>query len=345
LIQKAASSDEFFGLCFSIRNPHSAIERRYTMAKKIMFLFVVLFLMGMAPVYGAEFPTKEVQIIIPWAAGGATDLIFRALAASTGKHLGKAVVVVNRPGGGSAVGYTEGMQARPDGYTLTSGVTPLTILPHQVATAFTYKNFEPVINVVSDPSMFLVRSDAPWKGLKDFLDYAKKNPGMITVGNSGAGGGVHLVALAFERAAGVKLNHIPFSGGGPSITAILGGHVNAVSVSPPEGINHVQAGKLKIIALFSEKRFEMFPDVPTVKEQGIDFAMGMWRGLIASKGTPPDVIKKLHDAFKQGMDDPTFRKNAKDMAVNLHYLGPEAYGKLMAEDHEFYGKLVKEIKK
>lgn len=311
----------------------------------IPILLVILGLIAAIPIYAAEFPTKEVQIIIPWAAGGATDLIFRALAATTGKYLGKAVVVVNRPGGGGAVGYTEAAQARPDGHTLVSAVTPLTILPHQVTTAFTYKNFDAIINVVDDPSMFLVRSDAPWKGLRDFLDYAKKNPDMITVGNSGAGGGVHLVALAFERAAGVKFNHIPFSGGGPSVTALLGGHINAVSVSPPEGIEHVKAGKLKIIALFAEKRFEMFPDVPTVKEQGIDFVMGMWRGLVAPKGTPPDAVKKLHDAFKQGMDDPVFKKNAKDMAVNLSYLGPEAFGKLLAHDHEFFGKLIKEMKK
>jgi tripartite-type tricarboxylate transporter receptor subunit TctC len=315
------------------------------MLKRILTILFVLSLIGVTHIQAAEFPTKEVQIIIPWAAGGATDLIFRALAATTGKYLGKAAVVVNRPGGGSAVGYTEGAQAKPDGYMLTSAVTPLTILPHQVNTAYTYKNFEPIINVVSDPSMFLVRADAPWKSLKEFLDFAKKNPEMITVGNSGAGGGVHLVALAFEKAAGVKFNHIPFSGGGPSVTAILGGHINAVSVSPPEGIEHVKAGKLKIVALFAEKRFELFPDVSTVKEQGIDFVMGMWRGLVAPKGTPPDAIKKLHDAFKQGMDDPVFRKNAKDMAVNLSYLGPEAFGKLMANDHEFFGKLVKEIKK
>ena len=315
------------------------------MFKRIISILFVLSLILTIPIHAADFPTKEVQIIIPWAAGGATDLIFRALAATTGKHLGKAVIVVNRPGGAGAVGYTEAAQAKPDGYTLVSAITPLTILPHQVTTAFTYKSFEPVINVVSDPSMFLVRTDSQWKSLKEFLDYAKKNPDMITVGNSGAGGGVHLVALAFEKAAGVKFNHIPFAGGGPSVTAILGGHIHAVSVSPPEGIEHVKAGKLKIIALFSEKRFELFPDVPTVKEQGIDFVMGMWRGLAAPKGTPPDVIKKLHDAFKQGMDDPVFKKNAKDMAVNLQYLGPEAFGKLLAHDHEFFGKLVKEIKK
>ena len=314
------------------------------MWKRFFAVLFVLSFMVVMPGWAADFPTKEVQIIIPWAAGGATDLIFRALAATTGKYLGKAVVVVNRPGGGGAVGYTEGMKAAPDGYTLTAAVTPMTILPHQVTTAFTYKNFEPILNVVSDPSMFLIRSDAPWKSLKEFLDYAKQNPDMITVGNSGAGGGVHLVALAFEKAAGVKFNHIPFSGGGPSVTAILGGHVNAVSVSPPEGIPQIQAGKLKIIALFAEKRLAMFPDVPTVKEQGINFAMGMWRGLAAPKGTPPDVIKKLHDAFKQGMDDPVLKKNATDMAVNLDYLGPEAFGKLIAGDHEFYGKLVKDMK-
>ena len=315
------------------------------MLKRIFIISLILSCFIVMPIQAADFPTKEVQIIIPWAAGGATDLIFRALAATTGKHLGKAVVIVNKPGGAGAVGYTEAAQAKPDGYTLVSAITPLTILPHQVKTAFTYKDFEPVINVVDDPSMFLVRSDAPWKSLKEFLDFAKKNPDMITIGNSGAGGGVHLVALAFEKAAGVKFNHIPFSGGGPSVTAILGGHINAVSVSPPEGIEHVKAGKLKIIALFSEKRFELFPDVLTVKEQGVDFVMGMWRGLAASKGTPPDVIKKLHDAFKQGMEDPVFQKNARDMAVNLRYLGPEAFGKLMAHNDEFYGKLVKEIKK
>jgi len=313
--------------------------------KVIIGLFLAFVLLMSVPIHAADFPTKEVQIIIPWAAGGATDLIFRALAATTGKYLGKAVIVVNRPGGAGAVGYTEAAQAKPDGYTLVSAITPLTILPHQVKTAYTYKNFEPIINVVSDPGMFLVRSDAPWKSLKEFLDYAKKNPDMITVGNSGSGGGVHLIALAFEKAAGVKFNHIPFAGGGPSVTALLGGHVNAVTVSPPEGIEHVKAGKLKIIALFAEKRFEMFPDVPTVKEQGINFVMGQWRGLVASKGTPPDVIKKLHDAFKKGMDDPVFQKNAKDMAINLYHLGPEAFGKLMAHDHEFFGDLIKAMKK
>ena len=316
------------------------------MLKKMMCVFALIFVLIPVPLgYTAGFPEKEVQIIIPWAAGGATDLIFRALAATTEKYLGKAVVVVNRPGGAGAVGYTECMKSQPDGYTLVSAITPLTILPHQVKTAFDYKSFEPVINVVRDPCMFLVKSDSPWKTVNEFIDYAKKNPDMITVGNSGAGGGVHLIALAFQQAAGVKFNHIPFAGGGPSVTALLGGHINAVTVSPPEGIQHVKAGKLRIIALFADKRFELFPNVPTVKEQGIDFVMGQWRGLAAPKDTPPDVIKKLHDAFKKGMEDPVFQKNAKDMVVNLSYLGPEDFGKLMAQDNEFYGKLVKQIKK
>jgi len=131
------------------------------MLKRLSTILIVLFVAGSIPVQAADFPTKEVQVIIPWAAGGATDLIFRALGATAGKYLNKAVVVVNRPGGAGAVGYTDGMQAKPDGYMLTAAVTPLCIVPHQTTTAFTYKDFEPILNVVSDPSMFLVRSDAP----------------------------------------------------------------------------------------------------------------------------------------------------------------------------------------
>jgi len=307
---------------------------------------LIAFLLALSmPIHAADFPTKEVQIIIPWAAGGATDLIFRALGVTAGKYLNKAVVVVNRPGGGGAVGYTDGMKAKPDGYMLTAAVTPLCILPHQTTTAFTYKDFEPILNVVSDPSMFLVRADAPWKDLREFVDYAKKNPDMITVGNSGAGGGVHLVALAFENAAGIKLNHIPFSGGGPSVTALLGGHINAVSVTPPEGVPQIRAGQLRVIALFANQRLAMFPDVPTVKEQGINFTMGMWRGLAAPKGTPPDVIQKLHDSFKKAMDDPEFQAKAKEMSILLSYLGPKDFGALMARDDEFLGKLIKGMKK
>jgi tripartite-type tricarboxylate transporter receptor subunit TctC len=308
-------------------------------------VLAVVMLAITGPTVAQTFPAKEVQIIIPYAAGGATDLVFRALAASTSKYLGKAVVVVNKPGGGGAVGFTDAMQAKADGYTLVTAITPITILPHQVKTAFTYRDFEPIINVVQDPAMFQVRADAPWKTLPEFIDYARKNPGLITVGNSGAGGGVHLIALAFEKAAGVKFNHIPFAGGGPSVTALLGGHVNAVSVSPPEGIAHVKAGKLRIIALFSEKRMPDFPNVATVREQGVDFAMGQWRGLAAPKGTPPGVIRILHDAFKKGMEDPTFVKNAADMSVALAYVGSADFGKLMAADHERYAKLVAEIKK
>jgi len=300
---------------------------------------------ALAPAFGQQFPAKEVSIIIPYAPGGATDLVFRALAASTQKYLGRAVVVVNKAGGGGTIGVVEAQRAKPDGYTLLSAITPLTILPHQVKTTFTYRDFEPIINVVQDPVMFQVRGDAPWKTLQEFLGYAKQNPGLITVGNSGAGGGVHLIALAFEKAAGVKFNHIPFAGGGPSVTALLGGHINAVSVSPPEGIPQVKAGKLRIIALFSENRLADFPAVATVREQGVDFALGQWRGLAAPKGTPPEAIRILHDAFKKGMEDPAFIRNAADMSITLAYVGPADFGRLMAADHERFGKLVAEIRK
>ena len=296
-----------------------------------------------SPTPTIAFPTKEIQLIIPYAAGGATDLVFRALSEVSGKYLGKPVVVVNKATGGAVPGFMEVANAKPNGYTLVTALTPLTTLPHQVETTFTYKDFAPIINVVRDPVMFLVKADAPWKDAKEFVAYAKNNPGKVNVGNSGAGGGVHMIADAFEKTAGVKFNHVPFAGGGPSVTALLGGHIDAVSVSPPEGVSNVEAGTLRISALFSEKRLEKFPNVPTVKEQGIDFTMGQWRGLAAPKGTPAGVIKILHDAFKKWMEDPQFVENAKKMSVNLSYLGPDDFGKLMASDDEFYTKLIKEM--
>jgi tripartite-type tricarboxylate transporter receptor subunit TctC len=314
------------------------------MKRLVSSLFSSMVLIA-APAAAQQFPDREVSIIIPYAPGGATDLVFRALAAASHKHLGRQVVVVNRVGGGGAVGFTEAAQAKPDGYTLVTAITPVTILPHQTKTAFTYASFEPVINVVQDPAMLQVRADSPWKTLDEFIAYAKKNPGAITVGNSGAGGGVHLIALAFENAAGVKFNHIPFAGGGQSVTALSGGHVNAVSVSPPEGMAQVKAGKLRVIALFSDRRMADLPGVPTVREQGVAFNMGQWRGLAAPKGTPPQAIRALHDAFKKGMEDPAFVKNAAEMSVALAYVGPAEFGKLMAADHERYAKLVSEVKK
>ena len=167
---------------------------------------------------------------------------------------------------------------------------------------------------------------------------------MITVGNSGAGGGVHLIALAFEKAAGVKFNHIPFAGGGPSITALLGGHVHAVSCLPAGGDRPREGGEAPDHRPVLREAIRAFPAVPTVREQGVNFTMGQWRGLAAPKGTPPDVIKTLHDAFKKGMEDPAFVKNAPGHDRQLAYVGPAEFGKMMAADHDRYAKLVQEIK-
>jgi tripartite-type tricarboxylate transporter receptor subunit TctC len=248
---------------------------------------------------------------------------------------------------GGTVGSARVAAAAPDGYTLLAGSMGSHVAAPVLTPNIKYdaRDFVAIGPTAHSPAVIVARKDFPAKDLREFVDYAKKNPDMITVGNSGAGGGVHLVALAFENAAGIKLNHIPFSGGGPSVTALLGGHVNAVSVTPPEGVSQIKAGQLKIIALFADKRLAMFPDVPTVKEQGINFSMGMWRGLVAPKGTPQDVIQKLNDSFRKAMDDPEFQARAKEMSVILSYLGPKDFGALMAKDDEFFGKLIKEMKK
>lgn len=292
-----------------------------------------------------KYPTKSVEIIISWEAGGATDVLFRALGTVFPKYANnQQLIVKNIPGGGSAIGYTEAMKAKGDGYTIVAGASPMVSKIHMSEVKFDAKTFIPVILVVDTPCMVMVPADSPYKTLKDFLDEAKKRPGEVTVGNGGSGGGTHLAALAFENAVDVKFKHVPFQGGGPSITSVMGKHIDSVMVSSPEGIPQAQAGQLRILGVFGEKRLELFPNVPTAKEQGINFKFSMWRGVLAPKETPPEVVKQIHDIFKQCMDDATFKAKAKELSVDLQYMGTQEFTKFMQSEDEQYMNLIKKAK-
>jgi len=219
------------------------------MAKVLMSL-VLIAVMAFGPVVSADtsFPKKSVEFIVPWAAGGGVDLLMRAIAAVFPKYAnGQQLIIKNVPGGGGAIGFNEAAKARPDGYTLTSGTTPLITKIHMSEVPFSLESFEPVMLFADIPCYIMVPADSPYKDLRDYVEAAKKNPGKITLGNSGAGGGNHLVALAFERFTGIQLNHIPFDGGGKSFTALLGKHIDSVIGSSPEGIPQALAGELRIL--------------------------------------------------------------------------------------------------
>ena len=213
-----------------------------------------------------KYPTKSVEIIIPWAAGGATDVLFRAIGSVYPKYANnQQLVIKNVPGGGAAIGYTEATKAKGDGYTVIATATPMITKIHMDKVQFATDSFAPVLLVADNACMIMVPAESPYKNLKDFVDDAKKRPDAITVGNGGSGGGTHLAALAFQNFAGIKLKHVPFEGGGPSITAALGKHVDAIMVSAPEGVPQAQAGQLRVLGVFGDSRLPKFPNVQTAK--------------------------------------------------------------------------------
>ncbi|EAX48873.1 Uncharacterized protein UPF0065 [Thermosinus carboxydivorans Nor1] len=290
-----------------------------------------------------KFPTKQIEIIVPYAAGGGTDQVARALANSAKDIPGQPVVVVNKVGGGGAVGMSEGEKAKPDGYTVTMITVELVTLPHLGLAPINYQNFEPILRVNMDPAAVTVRADAPWKTLKEFLDYAKANPGKVRVGNSGPGAIWHLAAASLEQKTGVQFTHVPFNGAAPAVTALLGGNVEAVTVSPAEVSAQVAAGQVRVLGVMSDKRAKAVPDVPTLKEQGIDLVIGTWRGLAVPKGTPAPVVKTLHDAFKKAMDSKAFTDYMDKAGLGIGYLSSEDYKASLKVENDNFKALIEKL--
>lgn len=305
-----------------------------------LLLLTVGFGSGVSETLAADYPSRELELMIPWSVGGSTDTTFRTFLTVLPKYLKAPVIIVNRPGGGAVPGYAEAMKKKADGYYFVAWATASITKTHMSMTPYDAATFEPIINLVSAPCWLLVPKDSPYQSLSDLLEDAKKNPGKVNLGNAGAGGGTHMIALAFENAAGVQFNHIPHKGGGPTVVAAVGGHVDAINVSPPEGVPQLAAGELRCLAVFDKERLEEFPDSPTAVEQGVDFTLSQWRGLAAPKGTDPEQKKVIHDAFKATMEDPDFLKLAGKAGLLLDYKGIEEFTEWVQAQDAFYKDLI-----
>jgi len=292
----------------------------------------------------ADYPARPVQIIVPYNAGGGTDLTARVLAKVLEKYLGGTVVVRNQPGGGGSIGTSAILHAKPDGYTIGTGSQgPLAMLPHYGGIDYSLKDAAFLALIGRNQMALGVGKAAPFSDAKGFLAYAKAHPGELTVGNSGAGGANHIATEGFATAAGVKLKSMPFGGAIAAITACLGGHINAVVAHPAELINHVKAGSIKVVMVMEDKRIAEFPDAPTAKEVGVDFTWAAWKGLVAPKGLPPEVEAKLTAALDKAMHDPEYVKKMADMGENMDYR-PAAQFKALAErDSEIAEKVIRSL--
>lgn len=239
---------------------------------------------------GNNFPNHAIELLVPYQPGGGTDGLARAFSEASRKHTSHSIVIVNRPGAGGAIGWTEVINARPDGYKLAVLTVELLTLPHLGLAKFNYDDFQPIAQLNADPAAITVKADAPWNTIEEFLAAAKKAPESVRVGNSGNGSIWHLAAAALEDKTGTRFGHIPFQGAAPAVLALLGGHIEAVAVSPAEVTTHVQSGKLKVLMVMADKRVKGFDKVPTAKERGIDLSIGTWRGLGAPKKDRKSVV-------------------------------------------------------
>ena len=284
-----------------------------------------------------QFPTKPITLICPWPAGGSSDLVMRAFAESVGRELGQQVVIENRPGASGTMGAGALVNARPDGYTLTQLPISVFRLPLMQKTPFDpLKDITYIINVTGYTFGLIVRADAPWKNLTEFVAYAKANPEKVTYGTPGTGTTPHLAVEQFALKAGIKLTHIPFKGFAENVQSLLGGHTMSLSDSTGWA-PHVDGGKARLLATYGSKRTKRWPQVPTLSDEGYDTVHDSPYGFGGPKGMDPKVVKILHDAFRKAMDDP------KVLAMFEKFDQPVIY--MSGEDYTKYAKKTMEEEK
>ncbi len=294
--------------------------------KKLLVLALVLvcvlpvFANGTQETATATYPSRNVRVIIPWSVGGMTDVLTRPIASNLEKQFGVSFVVENKPGGGGVVGSLEIEKSNNDGYVI--GTTSMsTISAKYVSPVYPdIHNVELISQVITIPATVAVNANSPFKTLQDLIDYAKANPGKLTNANSGTGASAHIYAAYFEAMAGIKVNHIPYPGYAEAVTALLGGHVDMTNIPLPDLSAHVDSGALRLLAIASAERHPSYPDVPTLKELGIDAVMGNYSGFVAPKGTDPAKIKIIDDAIAKAMQDPALRKFLVDAGYQPVYL-------------------------
>ena len=290
-----------------------------------------------------DYPNRPIELIVPYGAGGGTDVLARAYAEAARKHMSQSITVLNKPGASGAIGWQEVVSAKPDGYKLAVITVELTTLPHMNMAKFTHEDFVPIARLNADPAAITVKADAPWNTIEEFLATSKKSSGEIRVGNAGNGSIWHLAAAALEDKAGVKFNHIPFNGAAPAVLALLGGHIEAVAVSPAEVTAYVSGGKLKTLAVMSDARAKGFEKVPTLKERGIDLSIGTWRGLGAPKGTPPEIVALLKTVTAKAMQEPVLKDTMEKQNLNVSFADEAEFRAAMTRDNLYFKQLMAKL--
>jgi len=279
-----------------------------------------------------RFPSRPVMARVAWPAGSGADLVFRAIAEVFPDHSGgQPFVVENMPcAAGGVAGVVDFMiNAAPDGYHVLQWMIAHVIRSHWTPVPFEGNSFVPVGQIMTSHNYIAVAGDSRFQTLGQLITEARANPGSITVGNAGPGGGNHMSGVMLERAAGVQFLHVPFPGGPQSITGLLTGDNMASMNIPPEGISQAHAGQIRILATLSPERLRDFPEVPTAREAGVDVIFNQWRGVVVPQGTPPGIVERLETILRASVEDPRFVERMDGMMATADFVGAREFGTLI----------------
>ena len=317
---------------------------------KLFSIVIALSLVVVSGSFAADYPTKPITLINPMPPGGSLDLQARAFASLADKMLGQPVVVVNKAGATGMVGALAGAQAAPDGYTLTVGSVNLTNAPEwEIANGrkppFTRHDFACIGSFTMSPPLLIVPADTPYKTLADFIADAKTKPSQMTFCSGGLYGMSHLPVEVFARAAGLKFRHVPYSGGGPCLSAVVGKHVDFGAQYPPTTLPLVRGNKLKVLAVIGAKRLKSIPNIPTLKELGIDAEYYAWVGILAPAKTPKPIVDKLREVTKKVAEDKAFIDMVEQPGDEVVFLNGEELTKYLEIESAIISKLDAELVK
>lgn len=308
-------------------------------------------LLGAAAGAQEAFPSRPITLIVPFPPGGVADIVARPAADALGRVLGTPVVIENRAGAGGGIGMAYVAKARPDGYTLLLALSSISILPEADriigrAPMYQLDQLVPIARLTADPTVLAVRTDSPWKTLQEFVADAKKRPGAISYGSSGNYGTMHVPMEMFASDAGIKMLHVPYTGAGPAVVGLLGGNIDAVASGPSTVIQHVKAGKVRVLASWGDHRLASLPDVPTLSESGYkDVVFFQWSGLFAPAGTPAPVLAKLREAARLAAADARFVAALASVETPIQYLDAPDLQRFWDADAQKLGAVVRRVGK
>jgi tripartite-type tricarboxylate transporter receptor subunit TctC len=293
----------------------------------------------------AAFPSKALTIVVPFSAGGTTDILARVVGQYMSKDLGQPVIVDNRAGAGGNIGAQMVARAAPDGYTLLMGTVGTHAINQSLYKKMPFdpiKDFAPITRVALVPNLLVANPGQPYKNVKELIAYAKANPGKVTFASSGSGTSIHLSGEMFSQMAGVEMQHIPYKGSAPALTDLLGGQTAIMFDNMPSVIGHVKAGKLRPLAVTTPQRSPALPDVPTIAEAGVPgYSATSWFGLLAPANTPAPVIAKLNASILKALADPEVKKKMAEQGAEPHGEKPEQFAEFIRSETAKWGQTVK----